>query len=334
MARVGIDLDGVCYDFAASLRQSLCNLAPFGSARLCPTHSKMYSDPQRWEFYKDWGFSDSEFKHHVRKGVDAGIVFLYGAAHEGTKEAWEALKAAGHDIIVGTDRDSLGGPNARKNTYDWLEREGLAPDEVHFQANKTLVPDCDYFVDDKLENYDALDAAGVKVYLWDRPWNQDDSKERRRVSSWDEFLEAISWSEGSWVNRKVDRVTEYFEKTQIDLKVPELDGEVRITSPTGGQKGRKLARFGLIPKGALRKVAEVYGKGAEKYEDWNWRKGYDWDLSLDALHRHLADWEEGKSYHEDGHSLASVVFHALTLMTFEEEHPEFDTRFKKSEGAA
>lgn len=42
--------------------------------------------------------------------------------------------------------------------------------------------------------------------------------------------------------------------------------EVRITDPdSGGQKGSKPARFDLIPHDSLWQVAELYGKGAEKY---------------------------------------------------------------------
>ena len=40
--------------------------------------------------------------------------------------------------------------------------------------------------------------------------------------------------------------------------------EVRITSPTGGQKGQKIERFDLIPIKPLTGLARVYGKGAAK----------------------------------------------------------------------
>src|SRR5690625_7397406 len=76
-------------------------------------------------------------------------------------------------------------------------------------------------------------------------------------------------------------------------------GEVRVTSDTGGQKGSKKARFDLIPVVPLWEVAEVYGKGAEKYEDRNWERGYDWSLSFAALRRHARSEERrgGKDVH-------------------------------------
>jgi hypothetical protein len=108
-------------------------------------------------------------------------------------------------------------------------------------------------------------------------------------------------------------------------------GEVTVTDPdTGGQKGRKPARFDLLPWNALWEVAEHYGKGAEKYEDRNWERGYDWSLSYAALQRHLAAWWQGEDIDtETGSShLAAAAFHVLALLTFKETHPEKDNRPK------
>lgn len=108
-------------------------------------------------------------------------------------------------------------------------------------------------------------------------------------------------------------------------------GEVRITDPkTGGQKGQKPERFSLIPKDALAEVAKVYGYGSQKYAKHNWAKGYDWDLSQDALERHYAAWSTGEDYDEESKCLhlASVVFHALTLIAFTLRGKGTDTRDK------
>lgn len=105
--------------------------------------------------------------------------------------------------------------------------------------------------------------------------------------------------------------------------------EVRITNEkTGGQKGSKDAKYNLIPVGPLKELAELYGVGAKKYAPRNWELGYDWSLSYDAMMRHANQFWAGEDKDEEtGKShLASVIFHAMALMQFVEEHPELDDR--------
>lgn len=113
-------------------------------------------------------------------------------------------------------------------------------------------------------------------------------------------------------------------------------GEVRTTSSTGGQKGVKPRKFGLLPWKALGVIAEHFGIGAEKYAAHNWREGYEWSKTFDALQRHLGDWWEGEERDEDGlHNLAAAGFHILVLITYAITHPEryaqFDDRYKAPE---
>lgn len=81
--------------------------------------------------------------------------------------------------------------------------------------------------------------------------------------------------------------------------------------------------------GALTALAEHYGVGAEKYDDNQWRKGYEWSKSYAALQRHLTAWWGGEDIDaETGSShLAAVAWHSFTLLTFIREQPDFDDRF-------
>lgn len=95
--------------------------------------------------------------------------------------------------------------------------------------------------------------------------------------------------------------------------------EVRITdAATGGEKGRKSARTDLLPADVLMLIAEHYGKGAEKYADRNWEKGYAWSLNYGALLRHLLLWWQGEELDEDGsRHIVAVAWHAMALIAFE-----------------
>ena len=139
--------------------------------------------------------------------------------------------------------------------------------------------------------------------------------------------------------------------------------EVRTTSETGGMKGVKLERFDLIPAGPLQDLATLYGRGAAKYAEHNFRKGYEWSKSYSALQRHANAWARGESWdvcpvadgkHEDcitkhpetgestvfktpnglgcynhtgAHHMTAVAWHAFALREFEETHPDYDDRY-------
>lgn len=109
-----------------------------------------------------------------------------------------------------------------------------------------------------------------------------------------------------------------------------MSEEVRtVNARTGAEKGAKVERFDLIPVGALAELARLYGKGAEKYAENNWRRGYDYSLSYAALQRHANLWWSGEDDDpETGLShMAAVAWHAFTLMTLLVEHPELDDRY-------
>ena len=97
---------------------------------------------------------------------------------------------------------------------------------------------------------------------------------------------------------------------------------------TAGKKGVKLARFDLVPVKALWLLAEVYGRGAEKYADRNWERGYEWSKSYQAAMRHMVQWWGGEQYDPlDGqHHLAAAIWHLCSLIEFEDTHPDLDNR--------
>jgi hypothetical protein len=56
----------------------------------------------------------------------------------------------------------------------------------------------------------------------------------------------------------------------------DVEEKMHVDPVTGGVKGQKLARFDLIPVNPLWELAEHFGRGAQKYADRNFERGYDW----------------------------------------------------------
>lgn len=90
----------------------------------------------------------------------------------------------------------------------------------------------------------------------------------------------------------------------------------------------KNARMSFLPWVELMEVAELYNFGTQKYAPHNWRQGFDWGLSYDALIRHAGQFWEGEEVDAETQCshLTSVVFHALALMYFVKHYPELDDR--------
>jgi hypothetical protein len=118
-----------------------------------------------------------------------------------------------------------------------------------------------------------------------------------------------------------------------DYKNDHYPEEVRTVSETGAMKGVKPARHSLIPVEALDVMARLYGFGATKYADHNWRKGYEWSKSFDSMIRHANAFWAGEDIDKETNlpHLASVAWHAFTLMIFMTEHPELDDRYAVKE---
>lgn len=111
-----------------------------------------------------------------------------------------------------------------------------------------------------------------------------------------------------WTMDKLDELCKLSQTQEIRV----------IDEKTGGQKGSKLARFDLIPCQPLWLLAEHYGKGANKYSDDNWRKGYSWRLSFSALQRHLQQFWNGENIDDETGSqhLIAAAWHCFTMSYF------------------
>lgn len=84
-------------------------------------------------------------------------------------------------------------------------------------------------------------------------------------------------------------------------------GSVRDT-----QEGKP--RYDLIPPGPLRRLADLYARGAEKYDEHNWAKGQPVSRFLASAMRHLEAARTGDKVEDHW---AAVVWNVMAIMHFE-----------------
>lgn len=102
-----------------------------------------------------------------------------------------------------------------------------------------------------------------------------------------------------------------------------LDSGERQEFGTGAKRDSQEGkpRFDLVPTFALQRVADLYARGAEKYDDNNWMKGIPATRCLASLERHLHQFKQGDV---DEDHLAAVVWNALAIMHYQEVGPLHD----------
>lgn len=192
---VGVDMDGVLYNFVAALRDWVHQR----------TGRPLASLPEAtcWEFYAtDWGLTLAEFLGHCADAVNAGVLFAVGEPYPGAVAAMGRLIAAGHRVHLVTDRATTGAPGmAERATRSWLTRYVVPHTSLTFEADKTAMPRsrtaASPFLEDRPKNYDALDAhPGFVPFLWTRRYNQDHPG--RHVTSWESFLAQVDTVAAAW----------------------------------------------------------------------------------------------------------------------------------------
>lgn len=175
---VGIDLDGVIYDFAGVFHEFVQNRSGI-----------TLPEPAKWDFYKDWGMTDKDFDIILAEATQKMRIFDSVAPMENTVDGWNLLKTHGIKIHVLTHRGHL----AYEQTASWLNKYGLIPDSLHFGDNKTILStiatdEC-AAIDDYPLYYDRYEKANILSFLRTQPWNGE--KYARRVDDLLEFAEKI-----------------------------------------------------------------------------------------------------------------------------------------------
>lgn len=181
-SRLGLDLDGVVYDFHSIARFLL-------SMRVG------YDLPPVEEIWSSWNghlmhVSNEDDEWLWDKGVELGL-YRHGHVLKGSIEALREIDEM-VDIVVITHRPRP----ARQDTLAWLSFNQIPTSEIHMlhaREPKWKVP-CDFYLDDKLDTVIDISTHAMMTsmpLLWDRPWNRAGGY-APRVRQWSEVVEWIA----------------------------------------------------------------------------------------------------------------------------------------------
>lgn len=173
-----VDVDDVLFPFSTRAH-AICERAGI-------TNGKVIT---QWNMHLDYGITSEALWAVLGAATVSGE--LYDApAIPGALRQLRRLRSHGHRVHVATARGfGEHGELVQSITRDWLRSEGVPLDSVHFVKDKTVVP-AHFAIDDGIHNYQALDEAGVMVWLHSQPHNQS-FEGARRVSSVEEFVNNV-----------------------------------------------------------------------------------------------------------------------------------------------
>jgi hypothetical protein len=96
-------------------------------------------------------------------------------------------------------------------------------------------------------------------------------------------------------------------------------GAVRSVGCALEKAGRFPARFDLVSPIGLRRVAEAYGEGAQKYEPGNWTKGIPESSLVQHAQAHIMAYLMGDTSEDH---IGHAIWNLMTLAHNQEQRPD------------
>jgi hypothetical protein len=157
---VGIDMDGVMYDFVGVFQEFCENRM---GRKLTPA--------TKWDFYHDWDMTDLTFQMWLNDATEDMQIFNWYEPMKNTAEGWASLREQGITIHILTHRHA----NAYQQTARWLQRYDLLPDGLHFGRDKTILKVLSNgkcaAIDDHVPYHNEYEKANIMSFLRTQPWN-------------------------------------------------------------------------------------------------------------------------------------------------------------------
>lgn len=180
--RLGLDLDGVIYNFADEFHDHIAKIK-----RLNPTDLKSAT---QWSFWRDWEMTDEDYYFELGKAAINGRVFRDGEIYPHALESILKLKEMGFEIVIITARFLSNNPDhmaiIRRNTENWLINNNVPFDELIIDNDKSR-HSLNILIDDSIDNIESVIMKGNDAYIFDQPWNRE-ALHYPRVIGWADLL--------------------------------------------------------------------------------------------------------------------------------------------------
>lgn len=183
MQKIGIDIDNVIADTIEILLKELNK------------HFKTkltYNDIYMYDFEPILGISKAEAKPFFIK-LFKKKALMKCRLMKGAREALNKIKRKYKIYIVTSrlkdyEKDTIAWIDKMKIPYDHIEH--VTEKQKHLFAAKKGIR---IFIEDDLEQAIYMAEAGIKVYIFDHPWNKTKDVQKRfvRVKCWKELLSKI-----------------------------------------------------------------------------------------------------------------------------------------------
>lgn len=176
--RVGVDLDGVVYDWLGMFRGWCATATGADPGR--------YFTATTYDFYQQWGLTKDEFYQHYAEAVNARVAYTTGPPLPGAARVIKAIRDAGHRVVIVTARAAGDPALTTQDSLAWLDDHGIVYDEFHLAEDKTTIP-FDVLIDDAPTNGLAALEAGRETFLFSQVYNHDvpAALDQRRVFGWE-----------------------------------------------------------------------------------------------------------------------------------------------------
>ncbi len=174
---IGIDVDNVIAATDKKIRELI---------ELCFGISSQQEDITSWYYSTSIGITKEQEQYVLEKLHSKYISEL--KLIDAAKESLDLISNE-YSIWLLTSRPSY----TKDLTIKWLKEKSITYDKLFFVENKTVLADkVTFLVEDKAETALDFSSLGVKVYLFDYPWNRKASNPLIvRVFSWHHLLSVL-----------------------------------------------------------------------------------------------------------------------------------------------